>query len=57
MKSTSTSQLPKYSPDGKNIAYLENRGTICMVDAKGEKRKVLMDGKYMYSYSDGDVWY
>lgn len=57
VKSTSTSQLPKYSPDGKNIAYLENRGTICMVDAKGEKRKVLMDGKYMYSYSDGDVWY
>ncbi len=57
VKSAVTSQMPKYSPDGKSIAYLENRGTLCAVDAKGEKRRVLMDGKYMYSYSDGDVWF
>lgn len=57
VKSAVTSQLPKYSPDGKSIAYLENRGTLCTVDAKGEKRRVLMDGKYMYSYADGDVWF
>ena len=53
--SDKTSFLPKWSPDGKTIAYLEDRGTIKAIDVKSKTVRTLMDGKYIYSYSDGDV--
>ncbi len=52
-----TSLQPKYSPDGKSVAFLEDRGTLRAVDVKSKAVRTLMDGKYIYSYSDGDVWY
>lgn len=55
VESEKTSQLPKYSPDGKSVAYLEDRGTLKVIDLKTKAVKTCMDGKYMYSYSDGDV--
>ena len=54
---THTSIQPKYSPDGKSVAFLEDRGTLRAVDVKSKAVRTLMDGKYIYSYSDGDVWY
>ncbi len=55
VKSDKTSFLPKWSPDGKTIAYLEDRGTIKAIDVKSKAVRTLMDGQYIYSYSDGDV--
>ena len=52
-----TSLQPKYSPDGKSVAFLEDRGTLRAVDVKSKAVRTLMDGKYIYSYSDGDVWF
>ena len=52
-----TSFQPKYSPDGKSIAFLEDRGTLRAVDTGTKDVRTLMDGKYIFSYSDGDVWY
>lgn len=57
VKSAFTSFQPQYSPDGKSIAFLENRGTIKALDVKSKKVRKLMDGKFVYSYSDGDVWF
>ena len=52
-----TSLQPQYSPDGKSVAFLEGRCTLRAVDVKSKAVRTLMDGKYIYSYSDGDVWY
>ena len=54
-QSDQTSFQPKYSPDGKQIAFWENRGTLRVMDAKGKNVKTAMDGKFVYSYSDGDI--
>ena len=48
---------PKYSPDGKEVAYLENRTTLKVLNlASGESRTVL-PGDLNYSYADGDQWF
>ena len=52
-----TSIQPQYSPDGKSVAFLEDRCTLRAVDVKSKAVRTLMDGKYIYSYSDGDVWF
>ena len=57
VKSDKTSFQPVYSPDGKSVAYLEDRTTLRAVDVKTHALRTLMDGKYMYSYSDGDQWF
>ncbi|MEO9147639.1 MAG: S41 family peptidase [Ginsengibacter sp.] len=45
---------PKYSPDGKEIAYVENRNILKVYNiASGQKRTLLPEG-HNYSYSDGD---
>lgn len=54
-QSDQTSFQPKFSPDGKQIAFWENRGTLRVMDAKGKNVKKAMDGKFVYSYSDGDI--
>ncbi len=54
-QSDQTSFQPKFSPDGKQIAFWENRGTLHVMDAKGKNVKTAMDGKFVYSYSDGDI--
>lgn len=45
---------PQYSPDGKEVAFLRNRTEICVVNLKSGKIRTVMDGKYEYSYQDGD---
>lgn len=48
---------PAYSPDGKSVAYIEDRGTLKTVDVKTKTVRKLMDGKFQYSYQDGDLWF
>lgn len=45
---------PKFSPDGKEVAFLESRTTLRVVDLKSKKIRTVLDGKYNYSYTDGD---
>ena len=46
---------PLFSPDGKKVAFLENRGVIRVIDLATKKVNTALDGKYNYSYSDGDI--
>lgn len=55
--SDKTSFQPLYSPDGKEVAFLENRTTIRVVNLKSKAVRTVMDGKFEYSYSDGDQSY
>lgn len=57
IKSDKTSFQPLYSPDGKEVAFLENRTAIKVVNLKSKSVRTVMEQKYQYSYTDGDQWY
>jgi tricorn protease len=48
---------PKYSPDGKEVAYLENRTTLKVLNLETKQSRLILPGDYNYSYNDGDQWY
>ncbi len=48
---------PGYSPDGKKIAFLENRTTLRVMDLKTKKIITVLSGDKNYSYRDGDQWF
>ncbi|MEG2758830.1 MAG: S41 family peptidase, partial [Rikenellaceae bacterium] len=52
--SATSSFQAKYSPDGKEIAYFEDRTTIKVLNLKTNKTRTILEGKFNYSYSDGD---
>lgn len=54
-KCVTSAQQPSFSPDGKKVAFLEGRDAIRVVDVKSKKAVTALDGKYNYSYSDGDI--
>ncbi|MFW5491738.1 MAG: S41 family peptidase, partial [Segatella copri] len=56
-KTNITSQYPAYSPDGKEVAFYENRATLRIINLKSKEVRTVLDGKYNYSYSDGDIWF
>lgn len=45
---------PAFSPDGKEVAYLENRTEIKVINLKNKKTRTVLPAKYNYSYTDGD---
>lgn len=48
-------QQPVFSPDGKKVAFLEDRSTIRVIDVVTGQVNTALDGQYNYSYSDGDI--
>lgn len=48
-------QQPVFSPDGKKVAFLEDRSTIRVIDVITGQVNTALDGQYNYSYSDGDI--
>jgi Tol biopolymer transport system component/C-terminal processing protease CtpA/Prc len=48
---------PKYSPDGKEVAFLENRTTLRVINIESKKIRTILAGDYNYSYSDGDQYF
>lgn len=48
---------PAYSPDGKEVAYLEERTTLKVINLETKTSRVILPADKNYSYSDGDQWY
>ncbi|MGS0748931.1 S41 family peptidase [Halpernia sp. GG3] len=46
-----------YSPDGKKIAYLEERNILKVLDIATKKTVTVLPEKLNYSYSDGDQYF
>ncbi len=55
-KTDRVSQQPKFSPDGEEIAFFENRSDLRVMNLKSKKVRTVLDGRFNYSYSDGDLW-
>ena len=48
---------PHFSPDGTEVAYLEERTALKVINLKTGKTRTILPGDLNYSYSDGDQWY
>lgn len=48
---------PEFSPDGKEVAYLEDRTTLKVINLETKKSRTVLPPEYNYSYSDGDQYY
>lgn len=48
---------PAYSPDGKEVAYLEERTSLKVLNLATKKTRTIMPADKNYSYSDGDQHY
>jgi tricorn protease len=48
---------PAYSPDGKEVAYLEDRVTLKVINLASKQTRVVLPADNNYSYADGDQYY
>lgn len=48
---------PRYSPDGKQVAYLQDRAALHVLDIATGKTREVLSAEWNYSYSDGDQAY
>jgi len=45
---------PAFSPDGKEIAYIEDRTRLKVINLESKETRTIMDGSQNFSYLDGD---
>lgn len=48
---------PKYSPDGKEIAYIEDKRNLRILNLKSKKTRTLLTRKELYYMGDGDQYF
>ncbi|HVP89581.1 MAG TPA: S41 family peptidase [Terriglobales bacterium] len=48
---------PAFSPDGKEVAYLENRVVLKVINLATKQTRTILPAECNYSYSDGDQSY
>jgi tricorn protease len=53
----SDAYLPKFSPDGKKLAYIENRRNLKVLDLGAKSTVTLMGADLLFHMSDGDQYF
>ncbi|BDX39084.1 tricorn protease [Tenuifilaceae bacterium CYCD] len=48
---------PSFSPDGKEVSYLENRVMLKVINLESKQIRTIMTADKNYSYADGDQYY
>jgi Tol biopolymer transport system component len=48
---------PAFSPDGKEVAYLENRVALKVINLESKATRLILPADKNYSYADGDQYY
>ena len=48
---------PAYSPDGNEVAFIEERTAIKVINLKSKAVREILPKEKNYSYSDGDQWF
>lgn len=48
---------PLFSPDGKEVAYLQDRVNLMVMNLATKTSRLVLNGNVNYSYADGDQWY
>jgi tricorn protease len=48
---------PRYSPDGTEVAYIEDRTAVKVINLKTKAVRTILPADKSYSYSDGDQWF
>jgi len=48
---------PAYSPDGKEVAYLEERVVLKVLNTESKASRQILAKEFNYSYSDGDQYF
>jgi Tol biopolymer transport system component len=48
---------PSFSPDGKEVAYLEDRVTLKVFNLTSGQARTVLSADHNYSYADGDQYY
>ncbi len=48
---------PEFSPDGKEVAYLEERVILKVINLESKEVRTIMPARHNYSYADGDQHY
>lgn len=57
VKTNKESFQPKYSPDATEVAFLEDRTAIKILNIKSKEVREVLPSTKNYSYSDGDQWF
>ncbi|MFB3855232.1 MAG: S41 family peptidase [Vicinamibacterales bacterium] len=48
---------PQFSPDGKEIAYIEDRATLRVYNLESKQARTLLTSEHLYSGSDADQYF
>jgi len=48
---------PKYSPDGKEIAFIENKRTLKILNLKNKQTRTMLTDKELFYMGDGDQYF
>lgn len=56
-ESDKAAQQPEFSPDGKKVAFLEDRTELKVIDMETKEVTTVLPGRFNYSYADGDITY